>query len=93
MTHEDHPFELELKKSGAIIQVPAARTATEALKANGITVDVKCSDGLCGVCATPLLEGQVEHRDFVLSEAQRQQKIILCCSRAKQPAGRLVVDL
>ena len=63
------------------------------LKEAGIDVDVKCSDGLCGVCATRYLEGEVEHRDYVLSKEQRKSKMILCCSRAKSPSGTIVLEL
>jgi hypothetical protein len=35
----------------------------------------------------------VEHRDFVLSNAQRETSIILCQSRAVQPGGEIEIDL
>jgi ferredoxin len=54
---------------------------------------VKCSDGLCGVCKCGLIEGEVEHRDFVLSKSQRKDTIILCQSRAAEPGGMIVIDL
>ena len=91
--YENHPFLLELKRSGRSIAVPSDKTATQALKEAGIQVDVKCSDGLCGVCATGYLEGEVEHRDYVLSKEQRKSKMILCCSRAKSPSGTVVLEL
>ena len=59
----------------------------------GVTVDVKCSDGLCGVCQCGLISGEVEHRDFVLSEKQREKMIILCQSRAAENGGVIEVDL
>ncbi len=89
----NHPFVLRLAKSGRTIEVPADRSATEALAASGIVVDTKCSDGICGVCATPYTAGEVEHRDYVLSAKERERKIILCSSRAKHPGGEIVVEL
>ncbi|MEM7444934.1 MAG: reductive dehalogenase [Pseudomonadota bacterium] len=91
--YENHPFELELARSSRIIPVAPDKKATEALSEAGIEIAVKCSDGLCGVCATPYLSGDVEHRDFVLSKEQRKEKIILCCGRAKEPNGRIKLDL
>lgn len=91
--YDNHPFKLELRRSGCTVEVAADRSATAALKDAGINVDVKCSDGLCGVCATAYIEGDVEHRDFVLSKSQRAHKIILCCSRATRPDATLVLDL
>jgi reductive dehalogenase len=89
----NHPFVLRLAKSGRTIEVPADRSATEALAAAGIVVDTKCSDGICGVCATPYTAGEVEHRDYVLSARERERKIILCSSRAKQAGSEIVVEL
>jgi reductive dehalogenase len=90
---ENHPFTLKLTKSGKTLTVPADKTATTVLSENGIKVDVKCSDGICGVCKCGLVSGDVEHRDFVLSKAQRETSIILCQSRASTKDGVIEVDL
>jgi len=45
------------------------------------------------VCKTAYIDGEIEHRDYVLSKAQRASSIILCCSRAKEPNGNIVLDL
>ncbi len=90
---ENHPFTLKLARSGRTFQVPADKTATDVLAENGIHIDVKCSDGICGVCKCGLVSGEVEHRDFVLSKAQRANAIILCQSRAADPDGVVEVDL
>ena len=89
----NHPFVLRLAKSGRRLQIAADQTATEALTAAGAPIDTKCSDGICGVCAVAYLSGEVEHRDYVLSSQERKTKIVLCCSRAKQANGEIVVDL
>lgn len=93
MAYENHPFTLELKRSGLRIEVPSDKAATAALKDAGVPVDVKCSDGLCGVCACNYIEGEIEHRDYVLSKEQRKSRVILCCSRAATPGGTIVLDL
>jgi ferredoxin-NADP reductase len=91
--YENHPFALMLAKSGQRIDVSAGETAADALVAAGYAVDVKCSDGLCGVCKCGVAGGEIEHRDFVLSEAQRQSTIILCQSRAAQKDGVIEIDM
>jgi hypothetical protein len=61
-----------------------------------LAIDVKCSDGLCGVCATrydAAASAEVDHRDVVLSRQERTQRVILCCSRARQAGGEVVLDL
>lgn len=82
--YENHPFTLKLARSGLVLEVPADESATDALAAKGIHVDVKCSDGICGVCKCGLVSGEVEHRDFVLSKKQRETAVILCQSRAAE---------
>jgi len=89
----NHAFTLRLAKSGRDVLVPADKSATDMLTALGVSVDVKCSDGICGVCKCTLVSGEVEHRDFVLSKAQRSSAIILCQSRAAIKDGVVVIDM
>lgn len=91
--YENHDFTLKLARSGKEFLVPADKTATDVLAENGVHVDVKCSDGICGVCKCGLVSGEVEHRDFVLSNKQREDAIILCQSRAAEPNGTIEIDL
>ncbi|MEQ6201512.1 reductive dehalogenase [Sulfitobacter sp. HNIBRBA2951] len=91
--YQNHDFTLRLARSGRDLPVPAGRVATDVLAENGVHLDVKCADGLCGVCKCTLLGGEVEHRDFVLSKAQRADTVILCQSRAAQKDGVIEVDL
>jgi len=45
------------------------------------------------VCKCTLISGEAEHRDFVLSNKQRQTQIILCQSRAAKDGDVLEIDL
>ncbi len=90
---DNHAFTLHLARSGRHIAVPADRAATDVLAEAGVHIDVKCSDGICGVCKCGLVSGAADHRDFVLSAQQRETTIILCQSRARDPDGVLTVDL
>ena len=89
----NHAFTLRLARSGREFAIPADMSATDVLAENGIHVDVKCSDGICGVCKCGLVSGEVEHRDFVLSQRQREGAVILCQSRAAEKGGVIEVDL
>ncbi|MGI9492645.1 MAG: 2Fe-2S iron-sulfur cluster-binding protein, partial [Geminicoccaceae bacterium] len=91
--YENHPFTLRLKKTGRDVRVPADRSAADVLSDHGLAVDIKCSDGLCGVCHCGLVGGEVEHRDFVLSKKQQETTIILCQSRAAKADGVVEIDL
>jgi len=91
--YENHEFTLKLARSDRTITVPEDRSAAEALLDAGVHVDLKCADGICGVCNCGLVSGNVEHRDYVLSNAQRENTIILCRSRASQAGGEIELDL
>jgi ferredoxin len=88
----NHPFTLRLA-SGRTIEVAADTSASDALIAAGVPVDIKCSDGICGVCKCGVTNGDVEHRDFVLSAQQRETAMILCQSRAAHKDDIIDIDL
>ncbi|MEM0946950.1 MAG: 4Fe-4S double cluster binding domain-containing protein [Pseudomonadota bacterium] len=89
----DHPFQVRLARSGRTLDIPVGKSAADVLIENGFPIDLKCSDGICGVCKCGLLGGEVEHRDFVLSKAQRDTGMILCQSRAREAGGIVEIDL
>ncbi len=91
--YENHPFTLKLAKSGRELTVPADKDAAQVLNEAGFHVDVKCADGICGVCKCDVISGDIEHRDFVLSKKQREGAIILCQSRAARADGVIEIDL
>ncbi len=94
--YQNHHFRLRLALSDRELLVPADQSATDVLSNAGITVETKCSDGICGVCAATYdshNSDPVEHRDYVLSQADRQRKVILCASRSAVSGGLLVIDL
>lgn len=86
-------FFLRLTRSQRVLQVPADQQATEVLQAAGIAIDVKCSDGLCGVCAVACTSPGVDQRDHVLSAKERETRIVLCCSRTLQADAEIAIDL
>lgn len=90
--YENYPFELELK-DGRVLPVAEEQSAAAVLQNAGFKIDIKCSDGICGVCKCGVLEGDVQHRDFVLSGKQRATHFISCQSRAAEPGGRIKIDM
>lgn len=79
---DDEAFEVRLRGQDMVITVAAEQTLLEALEANGVTVPYSCESGTCGTCRCDLLEGDVDHRDLVLSEEEQGRYIIPCVSRA-----------
>lgn len=88
---DDRSFEVTLHKSGTTVDVAADQTILEALRAAGHSVVSSCESGTCGTCKCGLIRGEVEHRDIVLMEEEKQDHIMICVSRAK--SGGLVLDL
>ena len=88
----DTAFEVELKRCGRVVTVPAGVSIVQALARAGIDVMVSCEQGICGTCLTPVLDGVPEHRDDYLTPEERaaNDQMLLCCSRARTP--RLVLD-
>lgn len=89
---DDAPFEVELRKTGQTLDVPADRSILEAMRDAGFKTVSSCESGTCGTCKTGLLEGEADHRDMVLMDEEKADKIMICVSRAC-PGGRLVLDL
>jgi vanillate O-demethylase ferredoxin subunit len=84
-------FQVKIASTSATYTVPENKTIIEVLAENGIKVDMSCNTGLCKTCALKYLEGDVDHRDVVLSKKEQAEYITPCVSRAK--SGVLVLDL
>ena len=89
----DGGFDVVLKRSGRSIAVAAGKTILDSLLDNGVSVQYACSAGVCGTCRTSVLEGEPEHRDDYLTDAEKleNRSIMICCSGSKSKT--LVLDL
>lgn len=89
----NQPFELEVVSSGEVLPVSAEESALEVLRAHGIDIQSSCEEGVCGTCEVRVLAGNIDHRDLLLSDAERQsnQCMMVCVSRAR--GERIVLDL
>ena len=91
--YENHAFRVRLANNGKEIEIPADRSAADVLTEAGFPIEMKCSDGLCGTCVAEYSHGDVEHRDYVLSNEQRKTKLTLCCSRASEADGHFTLNI
>ena len=89
----EHAFDLDLRASGLTVRVAADQTVLAALRAANVDVPSDCEEGLCGTCQVGVVAGEVDHRDVVLTRAEREEgtAIVTCCSRAR--GDRLTLDL
>jgi ferredoxin-NADP reductase len=87
-------FQVELKNSGLLLTVPNDRTLLDVLRAKNIDVQSDCEEGLCGACEVGVLDGAVDHRDSIMSPAEKREsrRMMTCCSRARN-GEKLVLDL
>jgi ferredoxin-NADP reductase len=90
---ERRSFELNLKRSALTTTVTAQESVLDAMERLGVDHPFACREGLCGTCEAPVVDGQVQHLDAVLSPAERAagQRVMVCVSRCA--GARLVLDL
>jgi ferredoxin-NADP reductase len=89
----DREIELVLAQSGRTLTVPADKTILDCLIEQGCDPMFDCRRGECGVCSTPVLEGDIDHRDYFLSKDEKASGKVMqiCISRAR--GRRLVLDI
>ena len=88
---DDRAFTVRLARRGDTVEIPADRSILETLRAHGCTIASSCESGTCGSCRLRYLAGEPEHRDLVLTDAERAREVIVCVSRSHSP--ELVIDL
>lgn len=91
-TAADAPFEIELRQSGCTLTVPPEKSILDVVLEVNPSFMSSCEEGFCGTCETKVLEGEVEHRDTILSQKERARNdtMFICVSRSKCP--KLVLD-
>ncbi|MFE2263840.1 PDR/VanB family oxidoreductase [Streptomyces griseosporeus] len=87
----DVAFEVELRRSGRVLTVPADTTVLDAVREELPDTAYSCAQGFCGTCQQRVLEGEVDHRDELLTDAERGDSMLICVSRAR--SDRLVLDM
>jgi vanillate O-demethylase ferredoxin subunit len=80
-----------LERSNRTIRVEPTQSILQAVREAGVACESSCESGLCGTCRVRYVGGTPEHNDFVLSEAERSEFVLICCARVAR--GPLVLDL
>ncbi|MGE2836808.1 PDR/VanB family oxidoreductase [Mycobacterium sp. SMC-4] len=86
-------FDVELARSGVTVTVPEDKSVLDAVLEVNPDAAYSCAAGFCGTCETKVLGGEVDHRDELLSEDERQANttMMICVSRSR--GGKLTLDL
>ncbi|XVQ14440.1 2Fe-2S iron-sulfur cluster-binding protein [Spirillospora sp. CA-255316] len=89
----DTAFTVTCARSGGSFPVAPGVSVLTALRAGGIDLPSSWEEGICGTCETPVLSGEPDHRDFLLTDAEKAagRSMMLCVSRARGP--ELVLDV
>ena len=89
----DDEFEVVCARTGLTVTVGPTQSILQVLTDAGLEHASSCEQGVCGTCETAVLEGEIEHNDSILSDAERatNQVMMICVSRAK--GKKLVLDL
>ena len=90
-TDKDGEFAVTLARSGQSLAIPADKSIAQVLRDAGIACETSCEAGICGTCRTRYIDGEVDHRDFILADDEKRDHLLICCSRAKSVT--LVLDL
>ncbi len=89
---ENTPFEVELRRTGRTVAVAADTSVLRAIRDQALPdLPYSCEQGFCGTCQQRVLSGEVDHRDDLLTDAERADSLLVCVSRAR--SGGLVLDL
>jgi ferredoxin-NADP reductase len=86
-------FQVVCQRSGVTVEVSAEASILDALEDADIPIMSSCLEGICGTCEATVLEGAPDHRDSMLTDAERASgnKILTCVSRSR--SEKLVLDL
>jgi ferredoxin-NADP reductase len=86
-------FEVECQRSGMTLTVPQDKSIYEVCEDAGVDVLGSCMEGVCATCECGVLDGEPDHRDSVLDDAEkaRNDTMMICVSRSR--SERLVLDI
>lgn len=91
--HVERHCTLVLQRSRLQVEVQPGESLVQAASRAGVELPVSCGMGICGACVSRVIEGQLDHRDEYLSDAQRNsgEWITPCVSGCH--SARLVLDV
>jgi vanillate O-demethylase ferredoxin subunit len=77
-------YTVKLARDGRSVAVAKGQSILDALMAIGVEPPHSCREGVCGTCETRVLCGTPDHRDLVLSDADKAagDRMMICCSGA-----------
>ena len=90
---DGEPFTVTVRSTQTEISVAADETLLAALQRCGIAAPYSCQQGFCGTCRTRVVNGVVQHRDTLLTIAEKDSGMMLTCVSRAAGGERLTLDL
>jgi vanillate monooxygenase ferredoxin subunit len=89
---EDVELQVTLTASGETYTIPAGETILDVLLDAGIDIDYDCKMGICGLCAVKVIDGDPDHRDYVLTEDERDDEKLFCPCISRTKSGNITLE-
>jgi len=86
-------FIVELSRSGRSFTVQEGQSILGTLRDAGVDLAYSCEEGICGACEVKYLAGTPEHRDFVRTPEEHDQRSTVIICQAGCRSDRLVLDV
>lgn len=89
----DGAFDVVINSSGERVHVASDVTVLDALAAAGVDVPSSCTEGICGSCETGVVSGDIDHRDYILTDEEKESGCTMCICVSRCRSAELVLDL
>jgi len=90
---ESTSFLVKINSTGVIYEISADDSILGVLTDDGIDIPSACTSGVCGTCITDVLEGDIDHRDEILSDEEKASNEYMCVCVSRAKSGMIVLDL
>ena len=86
-------FTVELARSRRSFTIEEGHSILGTLRDAGVDLAYSCEEGICGACEVKYLAGLPDHRDFVRTPEEHEQRSTVIICQAGCRSERLVLDL
>jgi len=92
-TVANQPITVILARQGKRIAVAVDQSILDAVLDAGVPALASCRTGICGTCRAKVIDGEVEHRDAALTDAERNEAGLMCICVSRATSAELTLDL
>jgi len=90
---ENNAFEVKIDSTGEVYTIGPDETILTVLAEKGVNVPSACAAGLCGTCITDVLDGEIDHRDGILSDDEKASNEYMCVCISRAKSAQITLDL